>query len=162
MARAYIIDGYNLIESHRGYFPGSLHAAREKLIESIKEIRPEGGPRNKVTVVFDGRPGITFPPVKFLDVKFTAGREADAFIEDMVRESRHPAAVIVVTDDRRLGRFVRADGAKITSTREFIEKLFPPEKKEEPAGIKDIEAEFARETTAEFKKVWLKKEDKKE
>ncbi|MDA3792235.1 MAG: NYN domain-containing protein [Elusimicrobia bacterium] len=163
MALVYIIDGYNLIESHRKYFPGSLYAAREKLINQIKKTRPEGGLRNKVTIVFDGQPGITFPPVKNLDVKFTAGREADCLIEDMVRKSRYPASVIVITDDRRLIRFIKADGAKAEGTVEFIKKLFRLETDSDLSDIslKDIDSDIAQKTTDEFKKKWLK-HDKKE
>ncbi len=162
MALTYIIDGYNLIETHRKYFPGSLLAAREKLIAEIKKNRPEGGARNKIIIVFDGQPGITFPPVKNLDVKFTAGREADSLIEDIVRKERNPASIIVITDDRRLGRFVKTDGAKVENTAKFIKKIFKERKRTKiyRTDFKD-DIEFDQKTTEELKKQWLEK-DKKE
>ncbi len=162
MALTYIIDGYNLIETHRKYFPGSLLAAREKLIAEIKKNRPEGRARNKVIIVFDGQPGITFPPVKNLDVKFTAGREADSLIEDIVRKERNPASIIVITDDRRLGRFVKTDGAKVEATAKFIKKIFKERKRNKMYGtdFKD-DMKDAQKTTEELKKQWLEK-DKKE
>jgi predicted RNA-binding protein with PIN domain len=151
MALHLIVDGYNVTETHKELFPGSARSAREILIESVRAVRPQGSARNRITIVFDGKPGVTSPAEKSIDVRFTRGKEADWMIYEMVRKSKNPKQVRVITDDKDLGRKVSVEGAGVMTTVQFIKKLFPRTRARGPAKRADTE-----KLTQELEKIWLK------
>jgi predicted RNA-binding protein with PIN domain len=151
MSVYYIIDGYNLIETHKEYFPGSSRSARDQLVELIKIKRPEGSGRNKIMVIFDGQPGIDSPKIKNIDVRYTSGKEADWHIKKIVEESSNPRQIIVVTDDRAIRHHVSAKGSKVMYTKDFMKKIFPAQKtKSKEAGKKILTPEEIENINEEF------------
>lgn len=158
MSVHYIIDGYNLIQTQKDFFPGNLEKSRNILLNQIKFKHPEGSSRNKITVVFDGQPGINFPGPKGVDVKFTSGKEADWMIKEMVRKHPNPAQIFLITDDRVLGAQASVSGAAIISTRDFIKKLFPAKIKNSAKDEKELSFEVKQKINKEFEQIWLDKE----
>ena len=159
MALYYIVDGYNVIHSHRDRFPGSIESGRQKLLSLISVMRPQGSSRNRIKVVFDGQPGVSSPSEGGgVDVRFTSGSEADDLIKKLVAGSRNPKQIVVVTDDRAIKREVSAGGASTMTTGEFIQKLFEktrktkfvhPESGFDPQQITGI--------NKELEELWVKK-----
>lgn len=138
MSLYYVIDGYNVIETFKELFPGSSRSSREKLVDLILLRRPEGSRRNRITIIFDGQPGITSPKEKRLDVRFTSGHEADWYIKRMVLKSDNPKEIVVVTDDRSIVREVVSAGAKVLPTSNFIKKIFPVKKNKSEYAVDKI------------------------
>lgn len=150
MSVHYLIDGYNLIETHKEYFPGNARGSREQLINLIKTKKPQGSRRNKITVIFDGQPGIAWPADKEVDVRFTSGKEADWHIKRFVEDNSNPKQIIVVTDDRAIKRHVSSAGARTMTTVEFMQKLFPKQKKQYQDNVKNLDPEQIKEINEEF------------
>ena len=120
-----IIDGYNLLHQDDALVGrrGELQTARQRLIRRIERAAPEMAPR--VTVVFDGRElgsdvALSAP---HLEVIFSpSNRTADAVIERMVSEAKHPERILVVTSDRVEEQIVSAAGAMVLSCLEFTSR----------------------------------------
>lgn len=93
-------------------------------MREIERHNPQGGGRNRVTLIFDGRPG-PVPPIQSGAVKviFSMDRSADDRIRELVQKARNPRQIIVVTDDRALQYAVRAVGAKVLGVGEFLSRL---------------------------------------
>ena len=115
MARV-ILDGYNLLLTSGA---GADERARESLVREAARYRGERG--IEVLVVFDSRVGggtrsaTAYPGVQ---VEFARG-EADAAILDIVRRSRSPRDLLVVTSDRRLADAARDLGARSEDVASF-------------------------------------------
>jgi len=115
MAIHYIVDGYNLIFS-TPLGQANLEEAREILTMLVLRI---GHP---VTVVFDGREGITNMR-KRQYVVYTKGLSADEYIKKWVEEQKDRQGIVVVTRDRQIQSYVRNLGAKIMEPQEFYNLL---------------------------------------
>ncbi|MFW6134718.1 MAG: NYN domain-containing protein [Elusimicrobiota bacterium] len=156
MSVYYIIDGYNLIHCNAEIFSDNIQRARDYLTELIRIKRPHGSPRNNITVVYDGQPGVSSPSAKEIDVRFTSGKEADWMIEKIVKEHLNPKEIIVVTDDKRLRKRIRNYKANWMATEDFIsrmkKKLKPPKKSESSLSKKEKKV-----ITDEFLKIWRDK-----
>ncbi len=115
MALHLIIDGYNLIGFRRGGL-GDIEEERRNLIEDLMVFKKLK--KARLTVVFDG-PAITYPGTHpaGLDVVFSAGRQADAVIRDIV--ARKGAGATVITSDREVAGFARARDAVVLGSGEF-------------------------------------------
>jgi len=121
------IDGHNLIGS--GHLPSiSLadDADEEELLRLIRRYRSRV--RGKITVFFDG--GILGGHAadalsSSIEVVYAArGRsDADSLIAGRLRRSRNPRGITVITDDHEIARTARQRGARVTSTREFAQRL---------------------------------------
>jgi len=115
MAIHYIVDGYNLIFS-TPLGQANLEEAREILTMLVLRI---GHP---VTVVFDGREGVTNMR-KRQYVVYTKGLSADEYIKKWVEEQKDRQGIVVVTRDRQIQSYVRNMGAKIMEPQEFYNLL---------------------------------------
>ncbi|MFH1416220.1 MAG: NYN domain-containing protein [Elusimicrobiota bacterium] len=155
MSVHYLLDGYNLIETHSGDFPGKLRTARDRLIDLIIEKRPEGSGRNMITLFFDGQPGIDSPREKRLDVRFTSGKEADWHIKKFVDNSDNPRRLIVVTNDKAIIKYVSIKGAKTMSSDDFLSRLFTEKR---PAGYRTVSGKnLTSEEMEDINRDFLKK-----
>ncbi len=155
MALRFILDGYNII---RQAFSknDSLKSERERLLGFIESYRPQGSPRNKVTVVFDGREDLYAPrnssPV---EVIFSKGESADECIRKLTEKSPDSKSVVVVTGDRELKFSVKANGAKTMSVKEFLSKA-KVNKPKSPETREDLPLYLSYKITSELKHIWLK------
>jgi len=127
----YLIDGYNLIfsliESKNNF-----QALRQQVIRALQKQFA----RRKISgmVVFDGahrrdeESGLSYPSP--LVVAYAPkGQSADEYIVEWIEGAKHPKQIIVVTNDRGLGRHAKSAGAKVQSNDEFIQWLHKRKKK---------------------------------
>lgn len=140
--------------------PLKLESGRLQLVRMIEAHHPQGSPKNRVTIVFDGQPGMASPPVsESVKVIFTSDETADEKIKRMVQSSAQKQAV-VVSDDRDLRYYVRALGASVMTVKEFVKRLRPGGRSEKPAVPpgKQISKTLEYEITSELEKLWLRKD----
>ncbi|MGM0441684.1 MAG: NYN domain-containing protein [Elusimicrobiota bacterium] len=157
MSLHYLIDGYNFLHKYSEKFPGNLRKSREKFIKKIKKTRPEGSSRNKITVVFDGQPGINFPSEKGLNVIFTSGREADDIICDIVEESSNPKRIKVITEDNFLKRRVKEKGARIMKLQKFYVRIFPQKRERKYTDTGEPDPKTKEKINRDLFKEWIDK-----
>ena len=127
MARHLIVDGYNLL-AQTGRIGGgtSLHSemAREALLRDLATYRQRKS--HAITVVFDGwQQGWGTEQREHrlgLEIIFSRrGEKADQVIQRLAAD--FGSACAVVSSDREIGDFVRAQGAFVMKAQEFVEKL---------------------------------------
>ena len=120
----YIIDGYNIVKQLPQFIGKKLKEGRDYLIKILKEKRPQGSIKNKVTVVFDGHSDIFSPTENLknynIEIIFTRDEIADDKIKKLVKKSQNPRDIVVVTDDKDLRRSVSLLGAGVIYVKEFM------------------------------------------
>lgn len=144
-----IIDGYNVIHADpelKAAFSASIESARARLVEWIRAYLEHK--RVQVTLVFDGRGGITdaevLVPGRFQVLYSASCQTADDFIVDTLFTHPNPREFIVVTSDRAdIGSRVSSVGAAVLSSAEFLARLSGPAG--DPAGEGDEEAPMSQE-----------------
>jgi len=122
---AYLIDGNNFI----GYTEQSALKAtdsRTKLISKLNKF--QSVVKSRVILVFDGPPtSFTETPnkgEKKLNVIFPAiNQTADEVIREIIIRETDLRRFHVVSDDREIRSFARAQGARLLSCRDFKYKL---------------------------------------
>ena len=168
MALHYLLDGYNIIKQIEELASKKLEDGREGLIRFIELYHPQGSLKNSVTIVFDGKPGMSRDPGEhFLKVIFTENESADDKIRKIVEQSSLKKSIVVVTDDRDIKYSVRSMGAAIMSVKEFCSKGKPnsfsdgiaPQRSSDKEDAKHIPKTLEFKITKELEKIWLGKED---
>jgi predicted RNA-binding protein with PIN domain len=127
MARHLIVDGYNLLAQTGRIGAGtSLHSemAREAMLHDLAAYRQRKS--HAITVVFDGwQQGWGTEQREHrlgLEIIFSRrGEKADQVIQRLAAE--FGSACAVVSSDREIGDFVRAQGAFVMKAQEFVGKL---------------------------------------
>lgn len=159
-----LIDGYNLIFQlgWQGRRSGSnaLEASRNRLVSELTHRLDEEA-RAKVTIVFDSRER----PIKAVsnDLKINGMRvlfasgydDADALIEELIRQHPHPKTLTVVSSDHRIHRAAERRNAKPFDSDVWLDRLDNPHRVDEsqsrrvdekqiPPGLNDVDwaAEF--------------------
>ena len=124
------VDGYNLIFAAARKLPGfdmkQTEAAREALLlllAKFTSLRP-----GRVVVFFDGGPEAAHLPkrqsARGMEIIFSeAQSDADSDIKAAVAHEANPRAVIVVTSDAAIRRFVERYGATVTDSAAFLEEI---------------------------------------
>jgi predicted RNA-binding protein with PIN domain len=124
-----IVDGYNVIytdDALRRHACKDLEGARGRLIDRLCSYVKSR--RIRMTVVFDGRGGLTdsevVVPAK-LQVLFSAGgQSADDVIVKTVLESGNPRQFLVVTSDQAdIGSRLRPAGCQVMGSKRFLERV---------------------------------------
>ena len=128
-----IIDGYNFILRQSHIDMSQEHAlwdAREKLIRQM--IAYLGQKRLHITIVFDGQDIKGIAKIRRpagISVKFSkAPEKADPLILKIIRKSRHPKNITLVTSDVSLTRQAAAYGVDTVTSEAFAGKLTAPAK----------------------------------
>lgn len=165
MSRHYLLDGYNLIKQVPRLADLSLRDGREALVHWINTCQPQGSARNLVTIVFDGNPE-HFGNMKSGAVKviFTDYQSADDFIKAVIDQAKDKKKFTVVSNDKGITMYVRAQGAQILAVKEFAADFFAIKKntargqvkKESKTAAKYISETQASKINKEFEKIWLK------
>ena len=159
MALHYILDGYNVINKIDFFSRQKLPDARAALIHFIEVNRPHGSLRNSITIVFDGKDGVTScGGTQEVVVVFSRGKSADEHIKEMVGNARQPRAIQVVTDDRDIAFSCRQHGATIMTVHDFIGKGRSKHNKEKKRSSIASELSYSqsKEITEELSKIWLR------
>lgn len=164
MSLVYLVDAYNVIKRSPFFRNKKLKEARDAFFVYLEHHRPSGSLKNRMALVFDGKDEVSFlVPHYAFEIIFTRGESADEKIKEMVAASATPKAIVVVTDDKALAASVRAHGAKIMATQEFLKKSVIEKKGPESrrAGMQEMKTELnivqQEAITEELKKIWLKK-----
>ncbi|MFN3966639.1 MAG: NYN domain-containing protein [Endomicrobiia bacterium] len=154
----YILDGYNIVKQLPQFIGRKLKEGREYLIKVLKENRPQGSARNKVTVVFDGAPDVSYPSENLknynIEIIFTTNEIADEKIRKLVKKSPNPGNVVVVSDDKDLRRSVRILGAEVLYVREFMKYKKKKDDKVLTQTKTKLSPEEQFKITEELKKIW--------
>jgi len=159
MSLHFVLDGYNLIKQDAGMAKLQLEAGRQALLRLIETQNLQGSPRNTVTIVFDGQMGGDDSRyASGIRVIFTSGESADDRIKRMVDESASPKNMVVVTDDREIRYFVRALGARLAGSREFLRRngTSSPKKFKSASTGKNMSHVAEGKITSDMAKIWLK------
>ncbi len=165
MSLHFVLDGYNLIKQDTHWGLLRLEAGRLALVKHIETKSLQGSRSNSVTVVFDGQiGGCQECHLSGIKVVYTSGETADDWIKHFVEDSPTPKNIVVVTDDRDIRHFVRALGAAIMGSREFLEGRGVKRRQAEIArklkqaqtDKKEISSVVEHKITSEMSKVWLK------
>jgi predicted RNA-binding protein with PIN domain len=139
-----IIDGHNLI----GVMPGIDLADPDDEWQLVQRLRAYCAGRRQLTVVFDSGPGPA-PSWRLsggcVTPRFAPpGVEADAVILQLLRNSKQPRQVTVVTNDQHLAGLVRAEGGLVRSASQFARRLSGAGRpavasdKDQPKGSRDL------------------------
>lgn len=137
-----------------------LEAGRQALLDKIEKRGLRGSPRNTVTIVFDGQMGgDDSRHSSGIRIVFTSDESADDWIKRTVEESENPKNMVVVTDDREIRYFVRALGAGLIGTREFLQRKGSDSRKPLKNSKAEKHISYAAEDkiTADMAKIWLKR-----
>ena len=156
MSLHYLLDGYNILHQIPGLLHQEVDQQRLVLVREIERASPHGSGRNRVTLIFDGRPG-PVPAIQSAAVKviFSMDRSADDRIREAVLASKNARQLIVVTDDRALQYAVRAEGAQVLGVNELARLRSPGGGKQPRAGKTLTQAEVER-INKELEERWLK------
>lgn len=127
------------------------------MVREIERASPHGSGRNRVTLIFDGRPG-PVPAIQSAAVKviFSMDRSADDRIREAVLASKNARQLIVVTDDRALQYAVRAEGAQVLGVNEFLARLRSPGGGKQPRAGKTLTQAEVERINKELEERWLK------
>lgn len=163
MSLTYVIDGYN-ITNHpafsRSLPPGNRGDHRIALLDLIRINKLTGSNKNRVVVVFDGHPDQNSEGLGAgrlgIEVIFSRQKTADERIMKIVQESSNPKVLVVVSDDKEIRYFAKANRAKVMGVEEFVvlKKKFCP-------GVQvmdESKLSLSRmcEINKELRKRWLK------
>jgi predicted RNA-binding protein with PIN domain len=164
MSRHYLLDGYNIVKQVPRLADLPLSEGREGLVRWINVARPHGSVQNLVTVVFDGHPA-HFGSMASGGVKvvFSDNQSADDFIKGVIDIARDKKKFVVVSNDKGITLYVRAQGASVLSVGEFAADLLPAKRSsgKSQAGKtretgKNISMVQQQKINKEFAKIWLK------
>jgi predicted RNA-binding protein with PIN domain len=150
MSLHYLIDAYNVIRSSDWLGAGRLQDQREKLLKYIEEKSPCG--RNRVTVVFDGKPGRDWNGWRGpTGVIFSEERDADTEIKERVDAMSNPSQAVVVTNDRAIQIWVRGAGARVVGCDDFLRAGM---NRAAPAAPEKPDAEQQKRITDDLRRIW--------
>ncbi len=123
-----LLDGYNLI--HSGRFPGrkgrSLEEQRDYFIHLIRQYATQK--RRQCIVVFDSKMPFSRQRKKLgrVEVRFSPpNKEADQVIQEIIRRSKNPRTLVVVSSDRAIQHTAKIHGASFLSSEAFWEEEAP-------------------------------------
>ncbi len=124
-----ILDGYNMI--HARNFPGkkgrSLEEQRNYLIHLIKQYAARK--RIPCTIVFDSKFPFSRQQKNYyrVTVRYSpAHTEADQVIQQMVRQSKQPHTLLVVSSDREIQHTAKIHGARVMTSESFLKEEIAP------------------------------------
>lgn len=159
MALQYIVDGYNVVKKSPFLNYKKLKDSRDAFLSFIDKYRPQGSRNNKITVVFDGREDVIgFRHNYDFSVIFTKNESADSFIKSAVDKAQHPKNIVVISDDKDIKFYCRAQGAKILEVKDFIKKgckkIDGP--KTRNSDFSEISSLQRQKINEELSQIWLK------
>lgn len=164
MSLHFILDGYNIIKQSDFLAQNPLKDARRGLLRFLKDKRPCGSSKNKISIVFDGK-GNCFADRELntlerkggIEVIFTCNENADNRIKKMVSESRTAKSIVVVSDDKEIKFFVRSYGATTLGVKQFIARSMTKEKPIRDLAKIELSYQAIDRINQELSKIWLEK-----
>jgi predicted RNA-binding protein with PIN domain len=152
-----LIDAYNAIHAIpqlQKHIELSLESARDTLIEYVVSWRRENKFIGNICLVFDGDKDIMQNTTMASGLKCIFYPDskggADAYINSVVKKSKNPGSITVVTKDNKdIGKFCRALGAKVVGP-DFL--LSRP--RQDNRGEKNISGFIKSKINEELAKEW--------
>ena len=149
-----LIDGYNVIHDWpevRGAMKRDINVACRKLADRVRILHDFEGIR--VTIVFDGRgEGVEIErpgkELTFSLVYAPTGSSADEIIVQLVRTSKDPGKLTVVSRDGLIRNLVREGGSRVYSPGDLLDRIEACERRQSQAlsrRSREVEKEW-RET----------------
>ncbi|MDP8212466.1 MAG: NYN domain-containing protein [Candidatus Zapsychrus exili] len=160
MSLQFLLDGYNITNQMHFSAKDSLEDQRNNLVNFIRTKRPCGSTRNNVTIIFDGKSGISSRRETDIQVVFPSSISADDKIKKIVEESSLKKNIVVVTDDRDIQHYVSALGAKVMKVSEFLRSNKSLSKdrgkvQNNKEKSKNISKEVEFKINSELERIWL-------
>src|SRR5437763_1103195 len=119
MSLHYLLDGYNVLNQVPLWAGMAGGEGRQAMLSWIAASRPQGSPRNALTVVFDGSDEyFGSAQASGVRVVFSKGESADELIKRTVELAPKKDHYVVVSDDKGIKLYVRALGAAVLSVRQ--------------------------------------------
>jgi predicted RNA-binding protein with PIN domain len=120
--RRWLIDGMNVVGSTPDGWWRDRQGAMRRLAAELSDFARRSG--DELTVVFDGKQFDVDTDRVAVRFATRSGRNAaDDEIARMVGEDPDPASITVVTSDRELVDRVRSRGARVESSRAFLNTI---------------------------------------
>ena len=121
-----LIDGYNLLYSTDivSDNQADLETQRDELLRKLQNFAVKK--RSKIIVVFDAKEKIHGGKIhlSFVKVIFSPpGKLADDVIRSMIRKSKKPQNLVVVSSDNEIRRTARDHSATSVTSQEFANQL---------------------------------------
>ncbi len=151
-----IIDGYNLIHAVpelSRHLQASLETARGQLLTKLRGLT--AAKQVQVVVVFDGDQAL--PEVEAalqarrLQVVFSRRPvKADAVIKQLVLRAAHKKSLQVVSDDREIVEFAKAQGAGVVASGQFYDSINKKHK------VETMREKYGKELSDDELAEWLR------
>ncbi|MCX5716499.1 MAG: NYN domain-containing protein [Candidatus Omnitrophica bacterium] len=125
-----IVDAYNVIHAIpelEEMLDESLQAARLALVRLLSDFKNSRKDIERVYIVFDGK-GDMYDEQESAGSGITAfytqkGKDADRKIMEIIKDSKDPAGITVVSNDNFVYNNSRSLGARIKTVKEFCRLL---------------------------------------
>lgn len=161
MSLHFILDGYNIIRRTKKFDLADLRDSRDSLINFLLIEHPEGSPKNKITIVFDGKADILYHQNKgSIKIIFSENESADDLIRKIIAKLDNKKNICLVTDDNGLALSVRSLGVKILSVADFISKAKSNKRNFNSSAIDALSYSQKDAINKELSKIWFKDEKK--
>lgn len=120
----YIIDGYNVIKKLPELDMKRLKDGRERLYSIIVTRKLHKNHKNRVIIVYDGKPDIRSKILKHenVEVIYSHDETADDLIKRLIKNSKNPHDIMLITDDRELKEFAILHSGCTMSVDEFFKR----------------------------------------
>ncbi|MDA7980336.1 MAG: NYN domain-containing protein [Pirellulales bacterium] len=162
-----VIDGYNLAYevgwlTPRSRGPGALERARQRLLSFLAHSLDEDA-ATKTTVVFDAKqspPGsVSRSQPNGIKVLFAENHEdADALIEELIRQSGTPKKLTVVSSDLRIVTAAKRRKARsLTSAQWYKQTIQQRKQRQAQTQERDLAKQDPSTASDEERDYWLKK-----
>lgn len=167
MSLHYIIDGYNVVKQVSFFKDKKLQDARESFIRFIQVNHLVGSPRNKATVVFDGKGssgyfdrGLMRQDKHELNyevrVVFSKNKTADEAISEILAKDSNPTNIVIVSNDKQLKFIARYYRAQSMSVEDLLDKADKSRLDINKGDFSKLSASQQRQINEELSKIWLK------
>ncbi|MFA4889005.1 MAG: NYN domain-containing protein [Candidatus Omnitrophota bacterium] len=156
MSLQYVIDGYNII--HHPLFEKIAPRkdnSRASLVAFIWQSKLCGSKNNSVRIIFDGY-AERESGSSGIKVVFSEDKQADELINEIVRESRSPKTLVVVSDDLQIRIFAKAHGVAVASAGEFLGRSEKLPAKDSAKDEEKLNYSQMHKVNQELRKLWLK------
>ncbi|MFN4227629.1 MAG: NYN domain-containing protein [Candidatus Ratteibacteria bacterium] len=157
----YIVDGFNVIKTSflKKYEKYGIEFAQEFLINILERYKNKHG-LVEITVVFDGKFKPSLYQRKKIKIVFSDEKTADEKIREILENKKNKSSISVVSDDREVQEFTKILGSKSLTVSEFIDIVYPVEKKQPVNLNKDLNYKFKLEIEKELKNFYERKTKK--
>ncbi|MCM8785477.1 MAG: NYN domain-containing protein [Candidatus Omnitrophica bacterium] len=157
----YIVDGLNVIKTSflKKYEKYGIESAQEFLINILERYKNKHS-LVEITVVFDGKFNASLYQRRKIKIIFSNEKTADEKIREILENKKNRSSISVVSDDREVQEFTKILGSKSLRVDEFIDIVYPIEKKQPINLNKDLKYKYKLEIEKELKNFYERKTKK--